>query len=125
MTDSLYTRKKHLLEEMKWETLEQLRAIQEEDVERFLERVEKCERLIELINEIDATAPVFPPEQTRQMKNIVEEILHVRQQITPMLQSLHAKLQKLASMERQQTRIRQSYGDESIYHDSIFFDKKN
>lgn len=119
MTDSLYARKKHLLEEMKWETLEQLRAIQEEDAERFLERVEKCERLIELINEIDATAPAFPPEQTRQMKSIVEEILHVRQQITPMLQPLRAKLQKLASMERQQTRIRQSYGDESIDRKSV------
>ncbi|MDE1450535.1 hypothetical protein PVM79_21795, partial [Bacillus licheniformis] len=54
MSGNFYSQKKRLLTEMRTETLEQLRAVRAEDVEAFLDHVERCNQIIESINQLDA-----------------------------------------------------------------------
>lgn len=125
MNENLYVKKKQLLEEMKVETLLQLQHLQEEEAEQFLERVEKCERIIHLIDKIDAQQSAFLPQQEKEFKEIISGIKQIREKIDPLLVPLYSKLQNLSVAERQKTIIRKGYMDEDAHPPSIFFDKKN
>jgi ABC-type transporter Mla MlaB component len=125
MIGNLYLRKKRLLEQMREETIGQLQALTVEDVQQFLNRVEKCEQIIVAVNHVDSQTVDFLPEQQEEIKKIVQEIISIRQQIAPLLTPLYNKLKKLALTQKQNEMIKRGYGEGSSYQASIFFDKKN
>jgi hypothetical protein len=117
--------KKQLLLAMKEETIAQLHAVHAENVDEFLHRVEKCERITKLIDQLDSTGNKSEPTEEKEIKHIIKDILELREQITPLLEPLREKLRQRSVIERKQTIIHQGYGEEDAYHPSIFFDKKN
>ncbi|MBN6186951.1 flagellar protein FliT [Aneurinibacillus sp. BA2021] len=124
MTTNLYLRKKQLVDEMLLETQGQLQAIQTEDVDSFVHRVERCERIIQLIDEIDRQLPAASREEEREIQDTFEQIISVRAQIAPLLAPLQSKLQRQAVNEKNQTIVKQGYEEHEWYQPSIFFDQK-
>jgi hypothetical protein len=125
MTMHFYVRKKQLLEQMRVETLEQLEAIRAENVEQFLEKVEKCERIIEVIKQLDASKVPLPLHEEEEIKGLFGEIIHIRRQIDQLLPPLRQKLQQQVLLEQRRERIQRAYGEEEGHAPAIFFDQKN
>jgi protein subunit release factor A len=125
MSNHFYLQKKKLLAEIKIETLEQLRAVQEENAEAFLHRVERCGRIMELVDQLDEQKQDITPSEEQELKMLLQEIMDVRQQITPLLAPLHNRLQQNAAMEGRKAIIQKGYNEEATYLPSIFFDRKN
>ncbi|WP_139185004.1 flagellar protein FliT [Aneurinibacillus thermoaerophilus] len=124
MSGNFYSQKKRLLTEMRTETLEQLRAVRAEDVEAFLDHVERCNQIIESINQLDAQNEARDPSEEQELRRLLQEVIEVRQHITPLLVPLRDKLRQGAVMERRQVIIQKGYNKEEAYLPSIFFDRK-
>lgn len=125
MVDSFYVKKKQLLVEMKDETIAQLRAIESEDAEEFLRHVQRCEKLIHLLDALNESEWTLISEQEKEIHLLLQKIMQIRQQITPLLLPLRNKFQQGAVRERKSTTIRRGYGNEDAHPPSVFFDTKN
>jgi hypothetical protein len=125
MNEDFY-RKKKLLEEFKLETLQQLQALQEEDVDKFVEKVERCQRIISIINEIDSKIEedLSSPEK-KEMKEILQEIIAVRENVSSLLLPLRDKLKQHMIREKRGKLLQNAYSREEENYPSIFLDKKN
>jgi hypothetical protein len=125
MEGSKYILKKELLLKMKEETVAQLQAIQQENVEKFLLHVENCEQIIAHINEINEQNLGTAPFEEQEIQRIIKEIMDIRLQINPLLLPLREKLQQKSFVEKRKAILQQGYHDDDIHPPSIFFDKKN
>jgi uncharacterized protein YllA (UPF0747 family) len=119
-----YEGKKRLLLELKWETRAQLAAIQEEDSERFLQRTEHCDSIIEGIDTFQRQSITFTDSQEREFRELLQEIAEIREQISIRIPSLHEKLRQRAMAEKQTKHVKQRYNNSVYGLPSIFLDKK-
>jgi hypothetical protein len=113
--------KRKLFETYKEETLKQYTFVQEKQPERFLESTQICE---DLIKQIDNCQNPITSQEEQEIKNIIREILRIREQISLLIPTAQKYFSEQLKAERQRSEIQRRYGDQLPQPPSIFFDKR-
>ena len=124
---NIFHRQKKLLEEFHFETLQQLQALQEKDVDKFVEKVERCQRIIDIINELDVEDEklLFSQQERYEFDKVLQDIIAVRQKISHLLLPLRDTLKQNMLREKRGKLLHNAYSTEEEYYPAIFLDKKN
>jgi flagellar biosynthesis chaperone FliJ len=114
--------KRALFERFREETAKQLDFIRTKDPESFLESVQRCEELRKQIDGISNEQTAAQEE--KEIKGIVAEILHIREQISALIPEVREYLLTQIKSEQQRNKIQRGYGEMKVKPPSVFFDKR-
>ena len=116
--------KKRLLIELKVETLNQLSAVENENVEEFLLSTEKCSSIMEAIDALQLEKTQLSVGIATESEVILKEITAIRDRISILLKPLYEQIKEKANSEKQMNFVKRRYnqGDQPV--PSIFLDKR-
>jgi hypothetical protein len=113
-----------LLLELKAETSKQLSAVQAEEAEEFLQNTDRCSSIMKAIDGFQLQNITAIGESSLEWKEIIKEILKIREQISILLPPLYEKLKQKADSEKHLNFVKRRYNQEDRPVPSIFLDKK-